>query len=373
MRRIRRFEMLRLSVIFGVLLLAFGPSPALAQASGTWVTTGSMTTLRSSGDASATLLQNGQVLVAGGNNGSTYLARTELYNPATGTWTATGSMTTVRSEGAFTATPLQDGVVLVAGGENASSLALASAELYNPATGAFSPTGSMTSARNDDTATLLPNGEVLMAGGFNNAGTYLASAELYNPATGTFSATGSMKTAREDHTATLLQNGEVLVAGGGNSTGELSSAELYNPATGKWTAAGSLVGPLDGFYSVLLPNGDVLALAGGGIAELYNPATGSWSSAATFGDRSVFSVTLLGTGKVLLAGGLAYTPRPTHSLASAMLYDPTTGTWQGTGTMNSARDGQKAVLLQSGQVLVAGGDDIGTHSMALTSAELYQP
>jgi hypothetical protein len=82
MRRIRRFEMLGLSVIFGVLLLAFGPSPALAQASGTWVTTGSMTTLRSHGDASTTLLHNGQVLVAGGNNGSTYLASAELYNPA---------------------------------------------------------------------------------------------------------------------------------------------------------------------------------------------------------------------------------------------------------------------------------------------------
>jgi hypothetical protein len=158
---------------------AFVPTPALAQASRTWVTTGSMTT--AGVEASATLLQNGQVLAAGGSNGSGYVASAELYNPATGKWTATGSMTTVHSEGAFTATSLQDGEVLIAGGQNPSSKALASAELYNPATGTFSPTGSMTDARNNGTATLLPNGEVLMAGGFNSAGTYLASAGAIQP------------------------------------------------------------------------------------------------------------------------------------------------------------------------------------------------
>ena len=254
------------------------------------------------------------------------------------------------------------GVLLLAFAPTTSALAQAS--------GTWAATGSMTTTTNGSPATLLHNGQVLLAGG---GGAGSTSAELYNPATGTFSATGSMKTAREDHTATLLQNGEVLVAGGGNSTGELSSAELYNPATGKWTATGSLVGPLDGFHSVPLPNGDVLALEAGGFTELYNPATGSWSTAARFGDLGQFSVTLLDTGKVLLAGGLAYSPRPTHSVASASLYDPTTGTWQGTGAMTTARDGQKAVLLQNGQVLVAGGNDIGTPSKALTSAELYQP
>jgi hypothetical protein len=209
-------------------------------------------------------------------------------------------------------------------------------------------------------ATLLHNGQVLLAG-VGGAGS--TSAELYNPATGTWAAPGSMTTARSygSFSATLLQSGEVLFTGGENASLEArASAELYNPATGKWTATGSLVGPLFGFQSVLLPNGDVLALAAGGTTELYNPATGSWSTAAKFADIGQFSVTLLDTGKVLLAGGLAYTPRPTHSVASASLYDPATGTWQATGAMTTPRDEQKAVLLQSGQALVVGGVDIGT-------------
>jgi Galactose oxidase, central domain len=272
-------------------------------------------------------------------------------------------MTATFVQGASTATLLQNGQVLLAGGAGTS------ADLYNPATGTFSPTGSMTTARQGATATLLPNGEVLVAGGFDNTGTYLSSAELYNPATGTWTLTGSMKTARTGGTATLLQNGEVLVFGGANST-LLSSSELYNPATGKWTTTGS--GEIGNFKEVLLPNGDVLALAAG-FTELYNPATGSWSTAGRFGDVGRFAVTLLDTGKVLLAGGQAYSPRPTHSTAAAMLYDPATNTWQGTGAMTTARAAPLAVLLQSGQVLVAGGDHIGTNSMALTSAELYQP
>jgi hypothetical protein len=124
---------------------------------------------------------------------------------------------------------------------------------------------------------------------------------------------------------------------------------------------------------VLLANGDVFVVSGGGITHLYNPETGSWSLGAKFDDRNGFSVTLLANGKVLVAGGLTYSPRPTHTTASALLYDPTTGTWQNTGAMNTSRYLQKAVLLQNGQVLVAGGNHIGSPSKALTSAELYQP
>src|SRR6266853_549747 len=121
------------------------------------------------------------------------------HNP--GTFTATGSLTTAR--GHDSATLLDNGLVLIAGGY-CNSGDLSSAELYNPATGTFIPTGSLITARDSHTATLLNNGLVLLAGGVGNYGDsdYLSSAELYNPATGTFTATGSLITARDSHTAT---------------------------------------------------------------------------------------------------------------------------------------------------------------------------
>jgi len=137
-------------------------------------------------------------------------------------------MSAARQE--HTATPLQDGHVLIAGGRQPGRdgvrTGIATAELYDPVSGQFNPTGSMSAGRSNQTATLLVDGRVLVAGGLaGSAG--LATAELYDPGTGKFAPTGSMNVSRSEQTATALPDGTVLVAGGA-STG-LASAERYQP------------------------------------------------------------------------------------------------------------------------------------------------
>lgn len=393
-RRSRQFAgTLVLVSIFTIGVVVSAAISAFAQ-SGTWTTTGSMKGIRE--DHTATLLQNSQVLVAGGFDGSNQLASAELYDPSSGKWSATGSMNTARD--GHTATLLQNGQVLVTGGFNTSPSGnfndLSSAELYNPATGTWTVTGSMSTARDAHTATLFPNGQVLVAGGeafVNGSPVVFASAELYDPATGTWTKTGSMSVMREQHTATLLSNGEVVVAGGfhfdPSMNDSLSSAELYTPAKGKWSTTGSLNTARYGHSAVQLISGKVLASDGvdqssGGTfnlssTELYDPATGTWTANGnTFkaGD-SGFSVTLLATAKVLLAGGIVGVYPHTRTTAAAELYDPAMGASASTGAMTIPRRSHSATLLQNGKVLAAGGVTENSRGKisVVASAELYTP
>jgi Galactose oxidase, central domain/Kelch motif len=366
---------LRSARLFAIGLVASTAVTALA-GSGGFNNTGSMNAARV--DHTATLLTNGEVLIAGGNNNTDgYLASAELYNPATGKWTVTGSMTVARD--GHEAVLLQNGQVLVAGGYNPTACCgappLASAELYNPSTGTWTATGSMSTGRIDFTLTLLSNGEVLAAGGFNNGA--LSNAELYNPATGTWTATGNMTAGTISEAAVLLQNGEVFAA----------STNLYHPSTGAWTTTSS---PTSGGSPpvVLLPNGDVFT--GGNIQGdgLYNPSTNQWTSfpppPCTKGGQSSQNCqsagALLNTGRVLVAGGVTYVnaqPYPieeTNGLAA--LFDPSTLTWTTTGSMNKSRLGETMTPLLNGQVLVAGGETFDKHFghlVPIASAELYTP
>ena len=341
--------------------------------------TGSLITKRSL--ATATLLNDGTVLLAGGAGGTgfTTLASAELYNPTAGAFTATGNMTMVRFQA--TATLLPNGMVLVAGGSGTSSTFLNSAELYNPATGTFTATGSMTTARVGHSAALLPNGTVLIAGGATAAKTLTNTAEIYNPATGTFTATGSMTFPGGD--ATLLNNGKVLVVG---ANGAVLSANLYDPATGTFTPTTGASNVPIGATATLLNNGMVLFTGGlvGGNAtantELYNPTTDSFTtSGSMITGRFNHTATLLNNGMVLVAAGyVGNNINILIAVPSAELYDPTAGTFTETGSLNSARDDHTATLLTNGKVLVAGGDNADqslnvASGDALASAELYTP
>ena len=360
----------------------------LASQPGTWTATGSMSTAR--WFFTATLLRNGKVLVAGGGNRSGVTSGAELYDPHTGLWTPTGSMSARRS--AHTATLLPDGKVLVAGGSQETT-ATSTAELYDPSTGIWTPTGSMTTPRASHMATLITTGPlsgmVLAAGGSSVCGgctPILASAELYNPTTGMWTPTGSMNVARyfESLSPTTLPDGSILIVGGTTCCPYhwLNQAESFDPISQTWTPTSMKVTDANE-ETVLLPNG--LVLVAGGVkgtqptnrnvsdAELFDSVLNTWSAAPDMSiDRQWHQAILLQSGEVLVAGGNSGGWDDCTDVRSSELYDPSTGIWSPAGEMVAARSqSYRAILLPNGQVLAMGGRDCELN--ILSSAELYTP
>jgi len=329
----------------------------------------------------ATLLNNGKVLIAGGFDNGSYVEITELYDPATGFFGSTGSLANPRNR--HTATLLNNGKVLVAGGQgaipgvNGFSVSLASSELYDPSTGIFSPSGSMSITRVDHAATLLKDGRILVTGGIG--GFALTTAEVYDPATGSFGPAGTMTTPRYGHTATLLNNGKVLITGGSNGSFALNYAELYDPATGAFSFTGNLTSGRYGHKATLLNSGKVLISGGDdgnralASAELYDPVAGTVSATgAMTTTREAHTATLLSTGNVLITGGTVNSVNgPGSVFSSAELYDPGTGAFSPIGSMTTARYGHAATLLNNGKALITGGSDSPYPSP--NRAELYLP
>lgn len=297
---------------------------------GTFSATGNMSSARE-GHA-AILLPNGQVLIAGGSSGPDgNVATAELYDPATGKFHSTGTMTGPRVHSA--AVLLNDGKVLLVGGDGAhEDERLSSAELYDPATGRFTATGSMHVPREMHTAVLLKDGRVLVMGG-SSAGSYPnsrieASAEIYDPATGRFSMTGSMSVPRHKLAAVLLPDGKVLVVGGSDNRdwrGQHASAELYDPATGHFSMDGEMNSRRFKLIqtAVRLRSGRVLIAGGAERPEIYDPATKSFRPVnGTVGEGRYFSTaTLLNDGRVLIAGGYGDDPMA-GAVPNAWLYQP---------------------------------------------------
>lgn len=332
--------------------------------------TGSLITARR--NHTATLLNSGKILVAGGTGTTGSLASAELYDPSTGLWSATSNMNTARRD--HTATLLPNGKVLISGGIGEGVSRLASAEVYDPATGSWASTKSLSSARRGHTATLLPNGKVMVAGGIGATGLgTLSSVEIYDPETSQWSAAHNLTTARSQHTATLLPSGNVLIAGGIGVTGSLDSAEIFNVSTGQWSTTGHLASTRYLHTATLLPNNKVLVAGGLGThgnlssAELYDPSTNMWTSTDSLANmRYSHTAVLLPIGKVLVTGGTGATN--SSALDSAELFDPLTGLWSKTGNLPSAHSQHTTILLSNGKALVAGGNnDVNI----IGKAELY--
>jgi hypothetical protein len=309
---------LRLAAGLALALGLLVPRAALGAGAGSFGSTGSMGTARYG--AVAAPLPDGRVLVAGGyydEGGDHYLASAEVFNPATNTFSSAGIGTMGTARRGAIAAPLPNGRVLVAGGSYNDGVDhyLASAEIFDPATGTFTPASDMGSARVRAAAAPLPDGRVLVAGG-NNGPTRLSSAEVFNPTTDTFTPVNDMTTDRARAAAAPLLDGRVLISGGTNGA-PLASAEVFNPATNSFSSAGigAMSTARQAPAAAALPDGRVLVSGGvfiegvGGYqasAEVFNPATNSFSSAgigAMGTPRTGAAAAPLPDGRVLVAGG----------------------------------------------------------------------
>ena len=351
------------------------PALTLKGASG-FVATGSMTTARYG--HTATLLNNGKVLVVGGVGSGTKLASAEIYDPQTATWSPAGNIATARSD--HTATLLPNGKVIVVGGNGNNGSYLASCEVYDPATGAWAATGNLTTTRVGHTATLLNSGKILITGGVvppvviipPNTGTTntLSSAEIYDPATGAWTATGSMSTPRTQHAAVLMGDGKVYVTGGASGGTILASTEMFDPVTGVWTLMNPLRAARSGHTATLGQNSDYVVVVGGtgttsaisATMDYYLTSVGNWEGVypMLFAHNS-HTTTLLANGALLTIGG----GTATEVLPGS--YTQSTST----ESLSVPRASHAATSLADGNVLVVGGFS-SFSSSALRTAEIYR-
>jgi FG-GAP-like repeat/FG-GAP repeat/Galactose oxidase, central domain len=360
-----------------ILVVAGFPSTGMAQ-SGTSMATGNMSVARTF--ASAILLENGQVLVAGSNTFKPGSSTADLYDPRTGTFTALGN------HGSAIATLLSDGRVLFVVKDSGVN----TAEIFDPANGTFTQSGTSVTGQIGGYATLLPNGQVLVAGGFLTRSSVHANPEIYNPATGTFSATGPFDTTGRPPNVSdgpyisavvRLADGRVLFAG--------NPSEVYDSVSGSFSLTGVTPPnvwrglPIDGQTATLLTNGKVL-LTGGedensvfASAEIYDPATGLFTPTGRMHSaRGNHTATLLSDGTVLIAGGDSLDCSPWCTTSRLEVYNPSTGTFTVAGTMLAGRGGQTATLLKNRSVLLTGGYGFVPLAQNLTpfaSSEIYTP
>jgi N-acetylneuraminic acid mutarotase len=383
---------LTFSLSLSFLFLAQSETFAAAPSNGAWTPVGSMATRRIL--SASTLLQNGKVLVAGGqpSGGGTatfepLINFTELYDPNTRTWSTTGNLNTPRmifNSPYHIMVTLQNGKALIAGGMDANFNSIGSAELYDPTTGTWSYTGSLNTSRRDMSMVLLTDGRVLASAGTTGpiSGTILSTSELYDPTTGTWSyTTNNLATPRDGATTIKLQDSRVLIVGGNQADGScINTAEIFDPTTNTWSSAGTMPFAGTNIAMTLLSDGRVFVTRGScgaftADAAIYDPAANTWTATANLPVFPVMNSFLLANGKVLVRSGDPNAGNTSVGTVAPVdeVYDPTTNTWTTTNLPLGGNNGGTYTQLANGDVLKAGGwdCDASNPSCTLASAELF--
>ena len=325
---------------------------------------------------SATTMLNGKVLIVGGSNnlGTSFYNTAEIYDPSTRSFTLLANLM-VSARSYHTATLLNSGKVLIAGGGNSTGL-LNSAELYDPVTNAFASTaGNMSTSRYQHTASLLQNGTVLVVGGSAAGAMVNNSADLYDPIADSFTATLHLMTSRRTgQAASLLQNGSVLITGGQNGAFvNLDTGEVYEPIAQTFTSVSNTMSvPRSHHTSILLDDGTVLVAGGPDslpLVDLYSPGGNLFGQTGDeIVSRTYESSALLSNGQVVTMGGVIVSDGIS---AQADLYSPNQGTFASTNTiMSTPRWSFPVAVLLDGTILVPGGAATAGGA-AMNSAELF--
>jgi galactose oxidase-like protein len=305
-----------------------------------------------------------------------------------------GSINNDRAE--IPAVQLDDGRILLAGGGGAN---LDQCEVYIPWLQEFQPVASLSQGRVGHTVTKLQSGKVLVCGGSDILQNGLSSCELYDPVYDQWSNVGPLGSIRVAHTANLLSDGRVLVSGGSTdvssvvnaATTALKTTELYDPALTTFSAGPGMARPHTGLTSVTLASGDVLIAGGASFTKIFGIPIPNISDKAqifsftsgTFGGeinmqagRVGPGAALMGSGKVLFAGGIGGSVTSPSNLLTAEVFDPAVPSFASVGSMSIARSTMAALLLPaSGKVLVAGGatgTDL-TNPQPTDVVEIYDP
>jgi hypothetical protein len=321
----------------------------------------------------ATLLDDGRVLLIGGYGEDVNAPDAERFDPTSATISTAGTLGAGRYD--HTATLLEDQRVLVVAGSGEDPAILASVELWDPQTSTFSGTGSIDGVRMLHTATRLADGRVLIVGGWD--GGALPDAWLWDPRTSRFTATGGRRHARAGHTATLLKGGRVLIVGGP------AVAEVWDPSTERFGDAGTLPSARWWPTSTLLDDGRVVVIGGfegerfasgaPGIPdiEIWDPETSSFAPAGSLEHkRGLHTATRCG-GRVLIVGGMDFDAGTPPILAGAETWDPSTMTVTAAADLSVPRAGHTATCLDDGRVFIVAGSD--TPDTVLASTEIWTP